>query len=97
MHDEIRDELASLRDEVRVLREVLDEIREELSWSNRNAQDLPEGTGAVSAFRRTTSMSADPTARDFRINDVPEATVDRLRQELIEEASPQPRRQSTLF
>ena len=97
MHEDIRDELAAIRDEVRVLREVLDEVREELSWSNRNAEDLPAGTGAVPVFRRITSMSADPTARDFRINHVPEETIERLRQEVIEEASSQPRRQSTLF
>lgn len=31
----------SLRDEVRVLREVLDEIREALQWQNNNAADFP--------------------------------------------------------
>lgn len=31
----------SLRDEVRVLREVLDEIREALEWKNNNAADFP--------------------------------------------------------
>ena len=31
----------SLRDEVRVLREVLDEIREALQWQNNNAVDFP--------------------------------------------------------
>lgn len=30
-----------LRDEVRVLRDVLDEIREALQWQNRNAEDFP--------------------------------------------------------
>ncbi len=32
----------SLRDEVRVLRDVLDEIREALQWQNNNAADFPE-------------------------------------------------------
>ena len=31
----------SLRDEVRVLRQVLDEIREALQWQNNNAADFP--------------------------------------------------------
>lgn len=31
----------SLRDEVRVLRQVLDEIREALQWQNNNAEDYP--------------------------------------------------------
>jgi len=31
----------SLRDEVRVLREVLDEIRDALEWQNNNAADFP--------------------------------------------------------
>ncbi len=33
--------IESLRDEVRVLREVLDEIRDSLQWQNRNAADFP--------------------------------------------------------
>ncbi len=31
----------SLRDEIRVLRDVLDEIREAIQWQNNNAADLP--------------------------------------------------------
>lgn len=31
----------ALRDEVRVLRQVLDEIREALQWQNNNAEDFP--------------------------------------------------------
>ena len=31
----------SLRDEIRVLRDVLDEIREALQWQNNNAADFP--------------------------------------------------------
>ncbi len=32
----------ALRDEVRVLRQVLDEIREALQWQNNNAEDFPQ-------------------------------------------------------
>ena len=75
------DDIASLRDEIRLLREVLDEFSEKLSWANNNAHDFPRGAGAMSAFRRITSMLLDPTARDFQINTVDEATISRLRDE----------------
>ena len=75
------DDIASLRDEIRLLRQVLDEVRAELSWVNNNAHDLPPGAGAMAAFRRITSMSLDPTARDFQVNTVDEETIARLREE----------------
>ncbi len=75
------DDIASLRDEIRLLRQVLDEVRAELSWVNNNAHDLPPGAGAMAAFRRITSMSLDPTARDFQVNTVDEETIARLRDE----------------
>lgn len=64
--------LQAIADEMQLIREALDEIREELSWANRN-------TPAAPPFRLT-SMSADPTAPDWaeRLNrftpaDLPEA------------------------
>ena len=38
-------EIALLRDELRVFRQVLDEIREELSWANNNAPELLDESG----------------------------------------------------
>ena len=71
------DDIASLRDEVRLLRQVLDELREELSWANNNAIDpLPQVRPV-----RITSMSLDPTAPDFQVNTVDEETIAKLRDE----------------
>ena len=89
--------IASLGEEIRILRQVLDEIREELSWANNNAQDLPDFAGATSACRRITSMSVDPTARDFQVNSVDAATVSQLREETTQEASPRASTQASLF
>ncbi len=89
--------VAALGEEIRILRQVLDEIREELSWANNNAQDLPNSIGAMSAYRRITSMSADPTARDFQVNSVDAATVSQLREEATQEAPPRASKQASLF
>ena len=98
MSDEtLSDEAASLREQVALLRQVLDEVLVELTWANDNARDLPAGTGAISAVRRITSMSLNPTALDFEINSVPESTVQRLRDEASKEAPSKARNQSTLF
>ena len=75
------DDIATLSAEIRLLRQVLDEVRDELSWANNNAHDLPPGAGATAAFTRITSMSLDPTARDFQVNTVDEETIARLRDE----------------
>lgn len=75
------DDIASLSAEIRLLRQVLDEVKDELSWSNNNAHDFPPGAGAMAAFTRITSMSLDPTARDFQLNTVDEETIARLRDE----------------
>lgn len=48
---EIVQAIVSLREELQVTREVLDEIREELAWANHNAGDLPDG-GAIKLFRQ---------------------------------------------
>lgn len=92
------DDIASLRDEIRLLREVLDDLRAELSWANNNAHDLPPGAGAMSAFRRITSMSLDPTARDFQVNTVDEEALTRLRDEHASNTpSPTESSQQSLF
>ncbi len=71
------DDIASLRDEIRLLRQILDELREEFSWANNNAIDLPPEVRPV----RITSMSLDATARDFQVNTVDDETIARLRDE----------------
>jgi hypothetical protein len=91
------EDIASLRDEIRLLREVLDEVLEELSWANNNAVDLPEQVGAISAFRRITSMSLDPTVRDFQVNAVDPATVAMLREQALKEVRSQTHTQRSLF
>ena len=93
----LADEVVALREQVALLRQVLDEVLVELTWANDNARDLPAGTGAISAVRRITSMSLNPTARDCQINSVPESTVDELREAASQEAQPAPGSQSTLF
>jgi len=95
--ENLADEVVALREQVALLRQVLDEVLVELTWANDNARDLPAGTGAISAVRRITSMSLNPTARDCQINSVPESTVDELREAASQEAQPAPGSQSTLF
>ena len=91
------DDIASLRDEIRLLREILGEVGAELSWANNNAHDLPPGAGAM-AFTRITSMSLDPTARDFQVNTVDEETIARLRDEhAITTTTPAGSSQRSLF
>jgi hypothetical protein len=97
MSEQLSDEVATLREQVALLRQVLDEVLVELTWANDNARDLPAGTGAISAVRRITSMSLDPTARDFQINSVPESAVDELRKAASSEAAGGESTQATLF
>ena len=92
------DDIASLSAEIRLLRQVLDEVRDELSWANNNAHDLPPGAGAMAAFTRITSMSLDPTARDFQVNTVDEETIARHRNEHAgATTSPRESSQQSLF
>lgn len=50
----------SLCDEVRVLREAIDELREEYTWAVRNHR-----LGSAPLVVHVTSMPADPLADDF--------------------------------
>lgn len=90
-------EIAALRDELRALRQVLDEIREELSWANNNALDLLRESGGHWPYPRITSMSADPAARDFQVNAVSQATVSILREKAAEAQPTRPTAQRSLF
>ena len=75
----------------------LDEVVQELTWANNNALDIPQQAGAISAFRRITSMSLDPTVRDFQVNAVDPATVAMLREQAANEASSEAGTQRSLF
>lgn len=59
--DTIAEALDRLSDELTVLRDVLDEIRSELQWANRNRDDGPWKPAPV----HITSMPRDPTAPDW--------------------------------
>ena len=60
-----RENFILLCDEIRLLRQVLDEVRGELSWANNNAQDLAPGEGAMASSARITSELVDPVGRDL--------------------------------
>ena len=54
---ELKASVDLLRDEVRVLRDVLDEIRDALQWQNKNAMDIP----ALSEHRSATCSLGEAT------------------------------------
>ena len=56
----IVDALDQIREELRSLRDVLDEIRSEFEWANRNRSD-----SLVEMACRITSMSLDAAASDW--------------------------------
>ena len=80
---ELVDALQMLIDEVRVLRDAVDELREEVQWANHNHRD--ESRYWVGP--RIRSCSLDPTSPDFAVNKVDEATVEQLRSELTSRRS----------
>lgn len=69
--DELALTVEELRDEVRVLRQVLDEMREAAQWWNQNAADLLAGTlpptvgneSASDAVREVVSIPAQRRQR----------------------------------
>ncbi len=88
--DSIADSLDLLREELAVVRQVLDEIREELEWANRNRS---EPDPAPLMPRRITSMPLDPCAPDWaeRLNRFSAADL------TIETAEPASKQQGQLF
>lgn len=70
--------VSQLTEEVKVLRMVIDELREEVQWNNQNAKCNTRDY----AGRRIQSCSIDPTDPHFEVNSVDPATVERLRSEL---------------
>jgi len=57
--------LDRLREELAVVREILDAIQDELQWTNRNRG---ESDRCALMPLRITSMPLDPTALDWEIN-----------------------------
>lgn len=58
----LRDEVTDLKNQVRVLSDILDEIREELQWVTRNGLPIPEPLPTVPVLKR---MAVDPCANDW--------------------------------
>lgn len=65
--DELTDAVVGLSEEVRVLRQAVDDLREEIQWAARNLVDPDQGS---LANRRIRTMPLDPCAADFaeRVN-----------------------------
>ena len=59
---ELREEISSLKDHIRVLVDAIDEVREELSWLTRNGLPSREPHPPVPVLKR---MAADPCADDW--------------------------------
>ncbi len=78
------DLVQSLADEVKVLRNAVDELREELQWANHNVF----GGNRLLENRRVHSFSLDPPRLDFAVNTVEQGTVDELRSELASTKNP---------
>ena len=81
-----------LVEEVKVLRQVVGELREEVQWGNHNFH----ANDALPSHRRIRSCSLDPTSPDFAVNSVDDATVEKLRAELAGNHSV-PGKQGELF
>ena len=86
--DSIAAALDRLRAELAVVREILDEIRDELQWTNRNRG---ESDRCSRMPLRITSMPLDPAALDWEINRFSAADLP------AEVRDPTPRQQGQLF
>jgi len=77
---------------VQVLRQVVDELREEVQWANQNLPNERSDFGD----RQVCSCSLDPTSPNFTADSVDRQTVDKLRSNV---ATPMrlPREQGKLF
>ncbi len=59
---ELREEIASLKDHIRLLVDAIDEVREELSWLARNGLPSREPLPPVPVLKQ---LAADPCADDW--------------------------------
>jgi hypothetical protein len=59
---QLRDEVTDLKNQVQVLSDILDEIREELQWVTRNGLPIREPLPACPTLKR---MALDPCADDW--------------------------------
>ena len=69
--DAVAETLDRVAEELAVLLEVIDEIRSEPQWANRNRPDNDEPVGMT---RRITSMPLDPVAPDSAVRPNPSST-----------------------
>ncbi len=60
---DLQDSVESLSQEVQVLRNILDEIREDLSWALRNGHPIPKNNTQHSVLKK---MGLDPCAEDWQ-------------------------------
>ena len=75
---ELAEAIHELTAQVQVLRNAVDELREEFQWSNHNTNS--ERTCIRNRIIRSCSLA--PTSPDFTVNTVSEETVEKLRSEL---------------
>lgn len=83
-NDALIDAVVRLTEEVRVLRQTIDELREDFQCAVTNGRARYE---PAEPPLQIVSMPLDPTARDFgqRINSVPNEVVQSLREEVVNE------------
>ena len=73
---DLADAVERLTDELRVVRDVLDELREQVQWASRNPEPRV----------RITSLSLDPCAKDFKVNAIPPEKIEELRRDVSQKA-----------
>lgn len=59
---ELREEIASLKDHIRLLVDAIDEVREELQWLTRNGLPTRDPPAPIPVLKQ---MAADPCADDW--------------------------------
>ncbi len=59
---ELRQEIASLKDHIRLLVDAIDEVREELGWLTRNGLPLRDPLPPIPVLKQ---MALDPCAEDW--------------------------------
>jgi hypothetical protein len=73
----------TLTDELRVLRQAVDDLTSEVQFANNNSDGAHNAPAHFGPPFRLHSMSKDAAASDWTINAVDESTVDRLRSQLL--------------